>query len=59
VAGLARRFGAAYARYAGDLAFSGDDDFARNAPTFIAAIGDVVADEGASLSIHARPDSCR
>lgn len=42
LAGLAVRFGAAYSRYADDLAFSGSFD----APRLVAAASAIVADEG-------------
>jgi len=49
-AGLARRFDAVYTRYADDLAFSGDDAFARKSRSFLAAVDTIVADEGFTLN---------
>lgn len=43
---LAASFGAAYTRYADDLAFSGDEPFARALGAFFTALGHVVEDEG-------------
>jgi RNA-directed DNA polymerase len=46
LAGLAEAAGAAYARYADDLAFSGDRQFARGANSFAARVGAIAAEEG-------------
>jgi hypothetical protein len=43
---LARSAGAAYTRYADDLAFSGGDDFARGARRFAVHVAAIVAEEG-------------
>jgi len=48
--GLARSFDANYTRYADDLAFSGDDSFARRCHSFLAAVEDIAADEGYALN---------
>lgn len=50
LAGLARRYSVAYSRYADDLAFSGDEIFARRTHGFIAAISAIVADEGFTMN---------
>ncbi len=50
LAGLARRFGANYTRYADDLAFSGDAGLARGSAAFLKAIAEVVVDEGFTLN---------
>ncbi len=49
LAGLARAANAAYTRYADDLAFSGDDTFARVARRFLVHATAVVMDEGFSV----------
>ena len=46
LAGLARHLNARYTRYADDLAFSGDDDFARRVDAVLGCIARVVKDEG-------------
>ena len=51
LAGLARRAGAAYTRYADDLTFSGDADFARRAGGFVRAASEICADAG--FPVHA------
>ena len=48
--GLASAFDAKYTRYADDLAFSGDEAFARKINTFLAAIEDIAQDEGFGLN---------
>jgi RNA-directed DNA polymerase len=48
--GLASSFAARYTRYADDLAFSGDDDFARRLQPFLAAAEGIARDEGFSLN---------
>lgn len=50
LAGLARRHDVAYTRYADDLAFSGDDAFARRRKTFLSAVEKIVEDEGFCLN---------
>jgi hypothetical protein len=44
--GLARSAGAAYSRYADDLAFSGDESFDRGVQSFAARVAAVVIEEG-------------
>jgi len=48
--GLANAAGANYARYADDLAFSGDDTFAGSLARFRKAVGKIVAEEGFALN---------
>jgi hypothetical protein len=48
--GLARSFGASYTRYADDLAFSGDEAFARRVKSLLAAVEHIVRDEGFVLN---------
>jgi RNA-directed DNA polymerase len=50
VRGLARTFGASYTRYADDLAFSGDPDFARKIKAFLAGVEDIARSEGFVLN---------
>jgi RNA-directed DNA polymerase len=46
LSGLARTAGAVYTRYADDLAFSGDADFARVADRFTLHVGAILLEEG-------------
>lgn len=48
--GLAKAYGARYSRYADDLAFSGDTDFAAKARSLIDAVAVIVEDEGYTLN---------
>lgn len=48
--GLARRMGARYTRYADDLTFSGDEDFARRLAWFLGMVAAIVKDEGFALN---------
>jgi hypothetical protein len=48
--GLAKSFDANYTRYADDLAFSGDERFARGIKSFLAAVADIARDEGYTLN---------
>jgi RNA-directed DNA polymerase len=50
LAGFARSNGATYARYADDLAFSGDAAFADKADWFVRVLGNIAADEGYALN---------
>ena len=50
VRGLARTFGANYTRYADDLAFSGDRDFAARIKPFLAGIDEIARSEGFVLN---------
>lgn len=50
LAGLARRYDAAFSRYADDLAFSGGEDFLKRSSRLVAAVGAIVADEGYALN---------
>lgn len=52
IAGLAKRAGATYTRYADDLAFSGDARFARGANRFVRHLMAIVAEEG--FAVHPR-----
>jgi len=52
LSGLARSAGAEYTRYADDLAFSGDDDFARNTERFALEVAAILHDEG--FAVHHR-----
>lgn len=48
--GLARRLGANYTRYADDIAFSGDADFAGTLPRLPAVLETILRDEGFALN---------
>ena len=50
LAGLATRAGADYARYADDLLFSGDEDFARSAERFARRAADICREEGFAVA---------
>jgi RNA-directed DNA polymerase len=50
LSGLAKSFDAIYTRYADDMAFSGDDDFAGKAASLLAAVGTIATDEGYTLN---------
>jgi hypothetical protein len=52
LAGLAKAAGATYTRYADDLAFSGDHNFARHAKRFLVHVSATVAEEG--FHVHHR-----
>ena len=52
VAGLAKKLGASYARYADDLVLSGDRELARAAATVVARLAVIAADEGFSLNFR-------
>ncbi|HKV91046.1 MAG TPA: reverse transcriptase family protein [Candidatus Angelobacter sp.] len=52
LAGLAASAGAAYTRYADDLAFSGNDEFESRVERFAAHVASIAAEEG--FSIHHR-----
>ncbi len=52
LAGLARHLNARYTRYADDLAFSGDDDFARRVDAVLGCVARVVKDEGFMPNRH-------
>jgi hypothetical protein len=52
LAGLARAAGAAFTRYADDLAFSGDQDFAHRAQRFATSVAAVAVEEG--FAVHFR-----
>ena len=52
VAGLAAKLGANYSRYADDLVLSGDSELARAAPTIVARLATIAADEGFSLNFR-------
>jgi RNA-directed DNA polymerase len=52
VAALAAKLDARYSRYADDLVISGDRDLARAAPTLVARLATIAADEGFALNFR-------
>ena len=50
LAGLARSFGAVYTRYADDMTFSGDAEFASKSASLVDAVATIVGDEGYRLN---------
>jgi hypothetical protein len=52
LAGLTRAAGAAYTRYADDLAFSGSDDFARGAARFAESVAVIAIEEGFAVNFR-------
>jgi RNA-directed DNA polymerase len=52
LSGLAKSAGAAYTRYADDLAFSGDEEFSRGVERFSAHAAAVALEEGFSVNHH-------
>jgi hypothetical protein len=52
VAGLASKLGVTYSRYADDLVLSGDRELARAAPTLVARLAAIAAEEGFSLNFR-------
>ncbi len=52
LAGLAEAAGAVYTRYADDLAFSGDVQFARGVERFSAHVGAIVLEEGHAVNFR-------
>jgi RNA-directed DNA polymerase len=52
LAGLAEAAGAAYTRYADDVAFSGDAGFARGVMRFAAHVGAIVLEEGLAVNFR-------
>ncbi len=50
IAGLARRFGVTYTRYADDLAFSGGSGLQARADVFLASVSEIATDEGYALN---------
>ncbi len=52
LAGLAKSVGAAYTRYADDLAFSGDEEFERRLERFLPLAAAIVSEEG--FTVHHR-----
>lgn len=57
LSGLAEKAGAVYSRYADDLAFSGDDEFARGVERFSTHVAAILLEEGFPVTI-ARHASC-
>jgi RNA-directed DNA polymerase len=52
LSGLAASVGAAYTRYADDLAFSGEENFERQAERFAAQAGAILLEEGFTIQHH-------
>ena len=52
LSGLAQWAGVSYARYADDLLFSGDQDFARRADKFAIYVGAIALEEGFEVNTH-------
>ncbi len=52
LAGLAKSAGAAYTRYADDLAFSGDRDFAARAERFSMSVAAILLESGFAVNYH-------
>jgi RNA-directed DNA polymerase len=52
LSGLARAAGATYTRYADDLVFSGDADFARGATRFLVQVGAIALEEGFEVNFR-------
>src|SRR3954453_14486676 len=52
LSGLAQASGANYTRYADDLAFSGDEHFAKRVERFTDHVGAILLDEGFAVNFH-------